>query len=221
MLLAISVVMLVVLLWYYDVHQHFSLSSLKDNNHFLKRMLNHNYYGTVVVYILMFVFFIGVSIPGSAALTLLGGYMFGVLYGIIYSLIGSVLGSTSAFLLFRYGMYASMNARYGNRIAQFKTQMERYGVSYLLMLHFFVVVPYLLINALAALSGVSFITFLWTTIVGGLPIIIVYSFAGRQLSYINTLGDIFSPTIIVAFVLLIALSFLPIMIKKYKHMLDV
>lgn len=213
---ACVLLLLIGFLWQCNFYQLFSLSALKNNDHFLRRMLQYNYYGTVITYILLFVIMIGLSIPGSAALTLLGGYLFGVLYSILYSLIGSVLGSLTAFLIFRYGIAHAMYERYAARIEVFKKQMKQYGVSYLLMLHFFVVVPYLVINALAALSGVSVWTFIWTTAVGGLPIICVYSFAGRQLSYINAVGDIFSPAVIGAFLLLIGLSVMPIVIKKYR-----
>ena len=204
------------ILWYYNFYQLFSLSALKSKDHFLHRMLNYNYYGTVIAYILLFIVMIGLSIPGSAALTLLGGYLFGVFYSIIYSFTGSLLGSLTAFLIFRYGIANTMYERYAARIEIFKTQMNRYGVSYLLMLHFLVVVPYLVINALAALSGISVWTFIWTTTVGGLPIICVYSFAGKQLSYINEISDIFSPTVILAFLMLIGLALIPIIIKKYR-----
>src|SRR5690348_8239524 len=96
--------LLIGILWHYNFYQLFSLSALKNDDHFLRRMLLHNYYATVITYILIFIIMIGLSIPGSAALTLLGGYLFGVFYSIIYSLISSVLGSLTAFLIFRYGI---------------------------------------------------------------------------------------------------------------------
>lgn len=213
---ACALLLLIGILWYWDFYQLFSLSALKSDDHFLRRMLRHNYYGTVITYIAIFVIMIGLSIPGSAGLTLLGGYLFGVFYSVLYSLAGSVIGSLTAFLIFRYGIARAMYERYATRIEIFKKQMKQYGVSYLLLLHFFVVVPYLVINALAALSGVSIWTFIWTTALGGLPIVCVYSFAGRQLSYINSISDIFSPAVILAFFMLIGLSVMPIMIKKHK-----
>ena len=110
-----------------------------------------------------------------------------------------------------------MSAWYGNRIVTFKKQMDVHGVNYILMLHFVTVVPYFVINTLAALSDISLVTFVWATIVGSIPIISVYAFAGRQLSYIQSVGDIFSPPIILAFVLLIVLACMPIILKRLKN----
>lgn len=205
-----------VLIKFTNLHQYFSLTALQDENHFLKRMLHENYMSTVMAFIVIFAITIALAIPGSAALTLLGGYLFGVFEGGLYSLIGSVAGATISFLLFRYVLRDVVHAWYGAQAQVFKKQMNEHGVSYLLMLHFVTVVPFLVINALAAMSDLSLIRFMWTTAVGSLPIISVYSFAGKQLSYINSIGDIFSPTIIIAFVLLIALACMPIMIKKFR-----
>ena len=179
--------------------------------------MQQNYYTAVTAFVCIFALVVGTGFPGSAVLTLFAGYLFGVFEGGMYALIGSIVGATISFLLFRYVFRGTVTAWYGKRIKQFKTQMSTHGVSYLLMLHFVTVVPYFVINALAALSDISLLTFVWTTIVGSMPIISVYAFAGRQLSYIQSLGDIFSPTIILAFVLLIALACMPIILRKLKN----
>lgn len=215
------VIAIVVLVWYTGIHNYFSLTALKDENHFLKRMLIENYYTTAGAFIALFAILVALAVPGSAALTLLGGYMFGIFEGGLYSLIGSVVGSTISFLLFRYVLRDTVYAWYGSRVQQFKRQMDVHGVSYILMLHFVTIVPFVVINAVAAISDISIVTFLWTTVVGSIPIISVYSFAGRQLSYISSVGDIFSPMIIIAFLLLITLACMPIIIRRFKKDIEV
>jgi len=203
---------------YTNIHHYFSLTALKDDKHFLKMLINENYHATVLIYILIFIAVISFTIPGSAALTLLGGYLFGALEGSAYALIGSVVGATISFLLFRYVFSRYVGTWYGKRVEQFKEQINQHGASYLLMLHFVTVVPYFVINTLAAVANISLGTFVWTTIVGSIPIVCVYAFAGRQLSYINKIGDIFSPMIILAFVLLILVACMPIIIRKFKKL---
>ncbi len=205
---------------YTNIHQHFSLTALKDDKHFLKTLISENYYATVFVYILIFIAVISLAIPGSAALTLLGGYLFGALEGGAYAIIGSVVGATVSFLLFRYVFSRYVGTWYGKRVERFKEQINTHGASYLLMLHFVIVVPYFVINTLAAVTDISLFTFMWTTLVGCIPIVAVYAFAGRQLSYINSVGDIFSPTIIIAFMLLILVACMPIIIRKFKKSID-
>jgi len=215
-LFIVALILSALLIRYTNVHEYFSLAALKDDQHFLKQLLTQNYYAAVVVYMLIFVAVIALGIPGSAALTLLGGYLFGALEGGIYSLIGSVTGSTLCFLLFRYVLRSYVGTWYGERVEQFKEQLAQYGASYLLMLHFAIVVPYFVINTLAAVADISFFTFLWTTIAGGIPIVSVYAFAGRQLGTIQSAGDIFSPPVILAFALLIVMACMPIITRKVK-----
>jgi len=201
---------------YTNLHKHLSLTAIKSENHFLKQLMEHNYYTALITFIGIFALVIGIGIPGSAALTLLSGYLFGMVKGGLCALIGSLLGAIISFLLFRYVLRDAVTKWYGTRIEQFKIQMSMHGISYLLMLHFMTVVPYFVINALAALSDISLLTFVWATIIGSIPIISVYAFAGRQLGYIQSVGDIFSPAIIIAFVLLIVLACMPIILKRLK-----
>ena len=215
-----AIIAIVLLVRYTNIHQYFSLTALKDDKHFLKTLINENYYAAVFVYILIFIAVISLAIPGSAALTLLGGYLFGALEGGAYAIIGSVVGSTISFILFRYVLSRYVGTWYGERGEQFKAQINKHGASYLLMLHFAIVFPYFVINTLAATTDISLFTFVWTTIVGCIPIVSVYAFAGRQLSYINSIGDIFSPTIIIAFILLILVACMPIIIRKFKKSID-
>ena len=130
------------------------------------------------------------------------------------------MGATLSFLLFRYVLSNYVGTWYGDRVEKFKAQITTQGASYLLMLHFVIVVPYFVINTLAAATDISLFTFVWTTLVGSIPIVSVYAFAGRQLSYINKIGDIFSPTIIIAFMLLILMACMPIIIRRFKKSVD-
>jgi len=205
---------------YTHLHHYFSLAALQDENHFLRVMIKQNYYAAVAVYLLIFTAVIALAIPGSPALTILGGYLFGALEGGAYALMGSVAGTTISFLLFRYVLDRYVGVWYGDRIEQFKKQISTYGASYLLMLHFATVVPYVVITTLAAATEVSLFTFVWTTTLGSIPIVSVYAFAGKQLSYIRSVGDIFSPAIIFAFMLLVLLACMPIIIRKLKKSID-
>lgn len=206
-----------ILMRFSGVYHYFSLSALKDENHFLRLLIATHYYYAVALYLFIFIAVIAFAIPGSAALTLLGGYLFGALAGGLYALLGSVIGSTFCFLLFRYFLTPYVRIWYGLRIDKFKQQIAYYGNNYLLMLHFVIIVPYMVINAIAAVTDISLATFIWTTTIGAIPIVTVYAFAGRQLSYIHAVSDIFSFPIIMAFVLLIVMALMPIIIQRYKN----
>jgi uncharacterized membrane protein YdjX (TVP38/TMEM64 family) len=84
-------------------------------------------------------------------------------------------------------------------------------------MRFIPVFPYFLVNILAALTTIPFITFIWTTSVGILPGSLVYAFAGSQLNTISSLKDIFSLKILFAFSLLV---FIPFFMRRNTKLPD-
>ena len=97
-----------------------------------------------------------------------------------------------------------------------RNNVQKFGVSYLLMLQFLTLVPYFIINTVAAVAHVPVLTFVWTTAVGALPLLFVYSFAGRQLGAIQSMRDIVTLPMLLAFVLLAFIAILPMIIRKIK-----
>ena len=91
--------------------------------------------------------------------------------------------------------------------------MTRKGWLLFIAISVFWGIPYFFINALAALTNVSTFTFMWTTCVGSIPIIFIYAFAGRQLYLVESVRDIFSPSIIALLLFLIGVSLLPILFR--------
>jgi uncharacterized membrane protein YdjX (TVP38/TMEM64 family) len=171
----------------------------------------------VLIYVAIYALTIAVGIPGVAPLSLLGGYLFGVLLGTAYGALGATIGSCAAFIIIRYVLRDWVKRYFGNQLAMFNQQMHRYGANYLLMVHYASIIPFFLINSLVAVSDVHWWTFVWTTVVGFVPIALLYSFAGRQLATIKSVQDIVTPPIIMIFVILILLAFIPIVIKHYKR----
>ena len=113
-----------------------------------------------------------------------------------------------------------MSELYAARVVKFRQALQEYGMSYLLMLHFSAVFPYFIINSVALFAEVPLKTILWTTVVGFFPQAFVYAFAGKKLGSIRSVGDVFSPTVVLAFLLLILLACIPILLKKYKKNLE-
>jgi uncharacterized membrane protein YdjX (TVP38/TMEM64 family) len=116
----------------------------------------------------------------------------------------------------RYLIGSYIQKKYRDQLASFNRALASGQVSYLLAIHFIAIIPFPLINLLAALTHVPLWTFIWTTAVGILPGSLIYAFAGNQLTTIHSLKDIFSFNIMVAFVLLALLALLPLGIRWAK-----
>lgn len=193
-----------------------TLEQIQAHSLAFKHFVGEHYLLAVLMYMGIYALTIAIGIPGVAPLSLLGGYLFGVWLGTMYGALGATVGSVVAFIVVRYVLKNWVMRRYGHRIEGFNKQMRKYGANYLLMVHYASIIPFFFINTLAAISDVGWWTFIWTTVVGFIPLAMIYSFAGRELATIESVHDILSPPLIAVFVLLILLAFLPIVIKHYK-----
>jgi len=207
---------LALVFYFFDVGQFVNLENIQKHSLFLAEFSRNHFILSVVGYLAVFISVIAFSIPISGPLTLLGGFLFGVLWGSFLAITGATVGATIAFLLFRRGLNDVVRDKYKKRVEGFKKKIETYGVWYLLILHFSTVVPYAVINVLAALAGVPLRTFVWTTVVGFVPLATVYTFAASRLTKIGSMQDIFSFNVLLAFSLLIALMLIPILLKWIK-----
>jgi uncharacterized membrane protein YdjX (TVP38/TMEM64 family) len=211
-LLFIILVMIAALIYCFGFGDCFSARAWQSYSDAFNELVAVNYLEAVLIYTVTYGILIAASFPIVMPLTILGGYAFGTWLGIFYSLLAATSGSIIVFALFRYVFGAAVQRRYNKQLTWFNAKVQRYGSSYLLVLHF-LLVPYSIINVLAAITPISWWTFIWTTIVGSFPILVIYAFAGTQLKNIQSTSDILSPSIIILFVVLVLFSLLPIIIK--------
>ena len=160
------------------------------------------------------------AIPVASIFTIGGGFLFGTLAGTVYTNIGATFGATCIFLLVRYYLGIYVQKRYQKQLKQFNDEFAANGTHYLLSVRLVSVVPFFIINVCAGLTNVTLMQFMITTAFGILPGSLVYSYAGQQLMHINTLSDIITLPVVLAFVALALLSLLPVIIKKtYKFLI--
>lgn len=206
-IILVLMVAVILLIEYLYFGNHFTLESLKNDKDFLQNYVNQNYLSAVFIYIAIYILSVSFFIPDTAVLVLAGGYLFGVIPCVIYVNIAVTIGSGFAFLICRYLVGEWWQKIYNDKLVKFNYEVNTNGYLYLLTIRFIPVFPYFLVNILAALTAVPFITFIWTTSVGILPGSLLYAFAGSQLNTISSLKDIFSPKILFVFLLLAALPF--------------
>ncbi len=217
-----SLVSAIILLRYLGVGKYVSLEQLQANKIYLQEFVMYHYIKSVIIYIAVYIAVIALAIPAFLPLTMIGGFLFGLVLGTLYAAVGATVGSTISFLGMRYIMANTIRQKYGHKLEKFNKSIKSHGVAgYLLTLQLLTVIPYFLINALAALADVPFISFVWTTLVGSLPLLFLYVFAGRQLYVVESLGDIFSPQVIILFVLLIFLALVPMFLRWMKKLPEV
>src|SRR5690606_7944797 len=88
----------------------------------------------------------GLSLPGAALLTLVGGALFGLVWGTVLVSFASSLGASAAFLLSRYLLRDWVEARFGRHLVGIHRGMEREGSFYLFTLRLIPAIPFFAIN---------------------------------------------------------------------------
>ena len=214
LLVIVAVISIAIVIWYFGLHNYITLASLQENRASLEEAVQKNYLQSVAIFIAIYTAVIAVMIPGVPPLTIIGGFLFGLLPGVLYSGIAASIGATISFLVMRYVLSNVIRGKYAQKLDRFNEKILSQGAaSYLLTMQLVGVIPYFVINTLAALTTVSIFTFFWTTLVGSLPILFVYAFAGRQLYLVESVDDVFSPHIIALLVVLALVAMLPLLIK--------
>ena len=156
-----------------------------------------------LAYFALYVTIAALSIPGAAALTLVGGALFGVVLGTALVSFASAIGATLAFLVSRTLLGDWVQQRFADRLQQVNEGIERDGALYLATLRLIVVFPFWLVNLLMGLTRLRVWTFYWVSQLAMLPGTLVYVFAGSKLGEFRiTAGLVVALTLLAIFPLL-------------------
>ena len=214
LLLALFIVILVAVRWV-GVFDWLTFEYLKAQREYFQLFINEHYLLSIAIYIGFYILEAAFALPFAAPMTVLGGFLFGTLLGAIYTNIGATIGATLVFLLVRYSIGEYVQERYTAQLKQLNALIDHYGNLFMIMVRLIVIFPFFLVNVLAGLTPISVRTFVWTTAVGIFPASLVYSFAGRQLQELESMRDIFSPLMILAFAGIALLILVPLLIDLY------
>ena len=217
LLIAVMLALAIVAFFYFDLKQYLSFNALKSNRDHLLAFTEMHYGAAVGLFVGAYIVQTAFSLPGATIMTLAGGFLFGSMVGVILVNIGATTGATLAFLAARYVLRDWVEARFGPRLALIQNGFAKNAFSYLMTLRLIPLFPFFLVNMLSGLTRISLGTYVVATSLGIIPGSFVYAYAGRQLGTINSLGEIASPNVLVAFTLLGALALVPVLYKKIQN----
>ena len=157
---------------------------------------------TAAIFFILYILVTGLSLPGAAIATLIGGAVFGLLWATVLVSFASVIGASCAFLMSRHVLRDSIQNRYGDRLQTINKGIEKDGAVYLFTLRMVPLFPFFVINLVMGLTPMRLTTYFIVSQVGMLPGTVVYVNAGTQLAKIDSVASILSPTLIASFALL-------------------
>lgn len=216
LIIGIAFIIAIVLAKVFELDSIFSFENLKNSQENLSVFVENNYILTAVIFIGIYIVSVAIIIPIATILTLAGGFLFGSIIGVVFVNIGATIGAILAFLFARYIIGNKIQEQYKDQLQKFNKELEENKYQYLFSLRFLPIFPFFLVNSFCGVTNVDMKTFFITTSLGIIPGSFVYTFAGSKLADINSINDIFTTDILLAFVLLGLLSLFPIVVKKYK-----
>ena len=206
--LVILLGVIVLVFFQFDLGQYLTLEYIKERQQDIDRFYVDNRLLTLLGYFVVYVVVTGASLPGAAVLTLAGGAIFGLLTGVVVVSFASTIGASLAFLLSRYLFRDLVQSRFGSSLQSINKGIDKEGPFYLFALRLVPAFPFFVINLVMGLTRLRLWTFFWVSQLGMLAGTVVYVNAGTQLAQIESPQEIFSPGILLSFLLLAALPFI-------------
>ena len=151
--------------------------------------------------------FAALSLPGAWTLSVAAGTLFGPWLGVPLVSLSSTAGAVVAMQISRYLIRGSVERRFPEFVGRVNRGIERDGARYLLAARLTPVIPFFAINLAVGLTRMSAGTFALVTLIGALPIVVIYVLAGEQFATIAHPSDILNARILLALFVLAASPF--------------
>jgi len=175
---------------------------------------------TGLMFFAIYVFMTALSIPGAAAMTLIGGAIFGLGWGLVLISFASTLGATLAFIISRLLFKDWVQSNFSEHLKTINAGVEKDGAFYLFTLRLIPIVPFFVINLVMGLMPIRIFTFYWVSQLGMLAGTAVFVNAGAQLGQLDnlSLSGILTPGIFGSFVLLAIFPWIArTLLKRFKN----
>ncbi|MGE4062471.1 MAG: TVP38/TMEM64 family protein [Rhodospirillaceae bacterium] len=170
------------------------------------------------------VYFAGValSIPGWGLLTVFGGFLFGPLLGTALVVVAATAGGTVVFLAGRYALGDFLRARAAPAIRKLEAGFQENEFSYLLALRLTPVLPFFVTTFALSFLNIRLRNFLPATVLGLIPITLVYATLGAGLHDAletgaeDPLAAAREPLVMAGLAGLALLALLPVALKRWR-----
>jgi len=175
-----------------------------------------------LLFILLYFIVVALSLPGGAMLSLAGGFLFPQPFSTLYVLIGATSGALCIFLAARTALRGFFERMAAERLRKMQKGFRENAAGYLLFLRLVPAFPFWLVNIAPAFFDVRLSTYIWTTFLGIIPGVFVFTQAGAGLASILeregefSLNSIFTVEIRIALAALALFALLPAAVKKLR-----
>lgn len=182
---------------YYHLNSYLSLEGFNNYRNTMMSFEIEHPVEFVLGYVLAYIILIILCIPGTILFDLIAGFIFGWFIGTALVIFSYGIGALLNFLLVRH-FFKNL---FENRFSKFKALIHGSGKYGLLInltgLRLIAVIPFWILNIVAALINVRTSTFIISTLIGILPSTIIYVVIGDGVRDALNKGNGISPDLLV------------------------
>lgn len=209
--------------FYFHLDRYLNFDTLKTNRELMLSWTHEHFFIAVLLFTLIYTVAVAISIPGATFLTLASGFLFGIFLGTVIAVISATIGALCVFLAVRTALEPWLARNTGPWVEKMRHGFQAGAFEYLLILRFVPLFPFWVVNIVPGLLGVPTMIYLLTTFLGIIPGTFVYVLLGNGLGHLfdrnetPNLAVIFEPQVLIPLLGLAALSFVPVLYKKFKR----
>lgn len=199
-------------------HELLTLESLSANATSLDAMVRDNFLVVFVSYVAIYAAATTFMVPGSA-LTIGGGFLFGLVLGTPATVIGATLGASILFFASKTSIGSVLRDVAGPFIEKMRAGFAENPVSYMFALRLIPLFPFAAVNIAPGLLGAKYRDYFVTTFFGIIPGTLAYTWIGAAVKGTLLEGDTpdigsLASNFVPAFIALGVVSLLPVAYKK-------
>ena len=199
--------------------EFFSIYYIKQNSEFIQSFIDKNFLYSLLIFYSIFLLLLFFFLPFSAIMLIFSGYSFNLYLSIPLSIIIITIGGLSNFLLLKkINLIVFFNkAKFWLKKISFTFKDNEF--QYLLLLRL-MPIPFTIQNAITVILNISEKKFFFSTMLGIVPYVVIYSLGGLQLRKIIdksehiTVSDILNYENFAVVCLLVIFILLSIFLKK-------
>lgn len=221
-----AIICLMLILYFSDLHQFFSLEAIKEKQNVLVPFAKAHPFLFPIFYFLIYTFSVVLVIPDSTALSLFGGFIFPTPFAVFLIVAAETLGALLFFLALRLVFKGMLEKHVHFITPKMQVRFQAHAASFLLFLRFSHILPFWLVTSCAAYFFTPLWTLVWTTFVGVIPLSYLLAEVGHNLSKLFasnqplTLSNLFSPSIRFLLFGLSILALVPLIYQIWKEKKD-
>lgn len=210
-----------------DLDRFFTIEALRQNREFLRAQVEANFAAAIVAFVLAYAAATAISFPGASALTIFGGFLFGLWAGTGAVIIAATTGAFIIYAVARTSLGDPLRRRASGFLARMEAGFKEDELSYMFLLRLVPIFPFWAINIAAGILNVRPRNFLIGTLFGMIPGTFVYVSIGHGLGSvfdagreITLEGVLLRPETLILILGLAALAAAPILLKRFRRKAD-